>query len=96
MAAMALPDTLAHKLALWDASARIPLYELESHAEASWAAVLLGQGRMPRGHDPAADRPPLDTLQKGFDARRSALAAALPRLPTHDHFVARTCRAVAA
>ncbi|SFK51613.1 tryptophan halogenase [Sphingomonas sp. NFR04] len=96
MAAMAVPDSLAHKLALWDASARVPLYELESHGEASWVAVLLGQGRMPRGHDPAADRPALDALQHAFDARRAALTTALPRLPAHDHFVARTCRADAA
>ncbi|WP_313535219.1 tryptophan halogenase family protein [Sphingomonas sp.] len=96
MAAMALPDSLAHKLALWDAMGRVPLYDLESHGEASWVAVLLGQGRVPRGHDPAADWPPLDALQNAFDGRRAALAAALPRMPTHHHFVARTCRAHAA
>ncbi|RSV33466.1 tryptophan 7-halogenase [Sphingomonas sp. ABOLE] len=96
MAAMALPDSLAHKLALWDAMGRVPLQDLESHAEASWVAVLLGQGRMPRGHDPAADRPPLQAVEKMFAARRAALLAALPRLPAHDHFVARTCRADAA
>lgn len=96
MAAMALPDSLAHKLALWDAFGRVPLYDLESHAEASWVAVLLGQGRVPRGHDPAADRPALETLAQLFAQRRDTLAAALPRLPTHDHFVARTCRADAA
>jgi tryptophan halogenase len=58
--------------------------------------VLLGQGRVPRGHDPAADRPALETLAQLFAQRRDTLAAALPRLPTHDHFVARTCRADAA
>ncbi len=96
MAAMALPDSLADKLALWDATGRLPFYDLESHAEPSWVAVLLGQGRIPRGHAPAADRPPLDALAQLFGQRRAVLDAALARLPGHDHFVARTCRALAA
>ncbi|WP_333572587.1 tryptophan halogenase family protein [Sphingomonas sp.] len=96
MAAMALPHTLAHKLALWDAIGRVPLYGRESHAETSWVAVLMGQGRIPRGHEPTADRPPLDALAQLFTQRRAVLEAALPRLPSHDHFVARTCRAQAA
>lgn len=96
MAAMALPDSLADKLALWDATGRLPFYDLESHAEPSWVAVLLGQGRIPRGHAPAADRPPLDALAQLFGQRRAVLDAALARLPGHDHFVARTCRAQAA
>ncbi len=93
MAAMSLPDSLAHKLALWDAIGRVPLYDRESHAEPSWVAVLLGQGRIPRGHEPTADRPPLDALDRLFRERRAELEAALPRLPAHDHFVAKTCRA---
>ncbi|WP_084579613.1 tryptophan halogenase family protein [Sphingomonas azotifigens] len=96
MAAMPLPDTLAYKLALWDAIGRVPLYAQESHQEPSWVAILLGQGRLPRGHDPAADRPPLDGLATLLAERHAALSAAVGRMPPHDHFVARTCRAEAA
>ena len=96
MAAMMLPDTLAHKLALWDAMGRVPMLDLESHQEPSWVAVLLGQQRVPRGHDPAADRLPLDSLATRFAQREATLATATRRLPQHDYFVARTCQAAAA
>ncbi|KTF68502.1 tryptophan halogenase family protein [Sphingomonas sp. HT-1] len=93
---MALPDTLTHKLALWDAMGRVPMYDLESHAEPSWAAILLGQGRIPQGHDPAADRMSLESMAALVAARRDTLQAAAARLPQHDHFVRRTCHAQAA
>ena len=90
---MALPDTLAHKLALFDAIGRVPMYELEAHSEASWVAILLGQGRLPRAYDAGADRPPLDQLGTLFGQRRAELERAAERMPAHAQFVDRTCRA---
>ena len=94
--AMSLPDTLAHKLATWQATGKVPLYDLESHREPSWVSILVGQGVMPRRHDPAADRVPLDRLIARFDQRRAVLAQAVRAMPPHDRFVAQTCRADAA
>ncbi|MDP1026733.1 tryptophan 7-halogenase [Sphingomonas sp. KR1UV-12] len=94
--AMALPDTLAHKLATWDACARVPLYDLESHQEPSWVAILLGQERVPRGIDATADTADPQVLAKLFADRRALLARAAESMPAHDLFVERTCRALAA
>ena len=94
--AMALPDTLVHKLATWDACARVPLYDLESHQEPSWVAILTGQGRLPRGWDASAGQIPLAQLEALFAQRQSALAHAAERMPPHDRFIERTCLAQAA
>jgi tryptophan 7-halogenase len=96
VAAMPLPDTLAHKLALWDATAQVALYDLESHREPSWVSVLIGQRRLPQGHDPAADRADAAALAALFTQRREALGRAAARMPDHAYFVARTCQAAAA
>lgn len=93
VAEMDLPDTLAHKLALWDAAGQVPVYDLESHTEASWVAILLGQGRIPHGHAPGADRPDATQLAGLMRHRRDQLARAAARMPDHARFVAQTCRA---
>lgn len=91
VATMDIPESLAHKLAVWDAGARIPLYEMESYQEPSWAAVLIGQGILPRRYNPRADAVPTDRLAAGMAARCAALAQAAERMPPHDHFIAKTC-----
>ncbi|QNQ07626.1 tryptophan halogenase family protein [Sphingomonas alpina] len=94
--AMTLPDTLAHKLATWDASARVPLYDLESHQEPSWVAILTGQERLPRGWDATAGQTDATRLAALFAERRDALARAAEKMPPHDRFIERTCMAIAA
>ena len=96
VAAMGLPDTLAHKLDTWDASGKVPLYDLESHQEPSWVSVLIGQGVIPRRADPRVALMSRDGLGKLMQQRRETLAAAAQRLPAHDLFIDRTCRAEAA
>lgn len=90
-ASLELPETLKHKLACWDASGRIPLYELESHQEPSWAAILLGQKAWPKRYNPRAGVPPEEQLRTMLEHRRARLAEAAERMPAHDHFISRTC-----
>lgn len=90
-ASMQLPDTLAGKLAVWDESGRIPLYDMESHQEPSWASVLVGQDALPRHYNPRADLPPEQQLRSLLEHRRTVLAQAAERMPTHGHFISRTC-----
>lgn len=93
VATMSLPETLAHKLAVWDATGSVPLYDLESHQEASWVSILIGQGVFPRRHDPRADLIPVDRLWTLMRERRQQLAVAANHMPAHDRFIARTCMA---
>ncbi|MBT0667905.1 tryptophan 7-halogenase [Novosphingobium profundi] len=91
VAAMELPETLAAKLGTWDASGRVPLYDLESHQEPSWVSVLVGQGVLPRAVHPRASHPPADQLGALMEQRRAFLAQAAQRMPDHARFIARTC-----
>ncbi|RKF18972.1 tryptophan 7-halogenase [Altericroceibacterium spongiae] len=93
VAAMDLPDTLQHKLALWGASGHIALYDMESHREPSWVSVLIGQGVLPRAYDPRADMIPPDRLTNLMKQRRAYLAQAARKMPCHDYFIDKTCAA---
>jgi len=86
-AAMAIPETLERKIALFRESGRIFRFEDELFGESNWLAVLLGQGMTPRRHDPMADALPFDAVERHLAAMRRAIAAAADALPTHDHFL---------
>ncbi|MCJ2187202.1 tryptophan halogenase family protein [Novosphingobium beihaiensis] len=93
VAAMDLPETLAHKLTVWDACGRVPLYDLESHQEPSWVSILIGQDILPRHYNPRVDAVPEDQLRSIMEQRRQFLAQAVQRMPGHDYFISRTCAA---
>ena len=57
------PPSLAHSLALFEERGRLPYYEEETFSRDSWAAVLIGQGVIPRRTDPLADSLSLDRVR---------------------------------
>lgn len=91
MRTMDLPDTAAHKLELWKAMGRVPLLSEESYLEPSFVAILAGNGVLPNRYDPVVDRIDTDTLKKGMEARRRAIAEAAERLPTQLAYIQRHC-----
>ncbi|MBC2670118.1 tryptophan halogenase family protein [Novosphingobium piscinae] len=89
---MAIPDSLAHKLEVWQACGRVPLLSEESHQEPSWVAVLLGNGLIPRRHDPIVDRLSPEQLTALMQRRRAAIAEAADAMPLHQYYIDRNCR----
>ncbi|MDB5669326.1 MAG: tryptophan 7-halogenase [Alphaproteobacteria bacterium] len=85
---MAVPDTLTEKLDLWRNHGRIFRIDDELFGEASWAAVLTGQGINPRGYDPLADAYPSAKLASVMPRMRAAIAAGARAMPRHADFVA--------
>jgi len=90
-AGMPIPESLARKMALFRAAGRLFRYEDELFTDASWTAVMIGQGLMPERHDPLADtldpREVRDLAMRMADAfRRTARA-----MPTHADYIARHC-----
>ncbi|HEY0028479.1 MAG TPA: tryptophan halogenase family protein [Allosphingosinicella sp.] len=90
---MAIPDSLAHKIELFESHARIVRHNSELFNEISWLQVMYGQGLRPRAHHPLADQPTGEELALLIDAasRQSRREAAM--LPLHADFVRSTCLA---
>ncbi|WP_179562921.1 tryptophan halogenase family protein [Sphingomonas sp. R3G8C] len=93
--AMDLPDTLRHKLDTWRATGRVPLLDGESYSESSWAAILLGNGFLPRRHDPLIDALPVEALRASMARRREDMARLGRAAPDHQVYLDRNCKAAA-
>ncbi len=82
--AMALPDTLVARIDQYRRTGRLILDSDELFREASWLAVLNGQGITASGYNPLADA--LDPATNRAQVRQIAdvIARAAPTLPFHD------------
>jgi len=78
---MALPETLARKLALFAEKGRIFRYDDELFTVPSWVAVLLGQGIMPTGYDPIVDALDADRVAEALRHMRRQNATLAQQLP---------------
>ncbi|WP_284734639.1 tryptophan halogenase family protein [Sphingosinicella terrae] len=81
-AAAPLPDSLAHSLRLFRERGRLPYYEEETFTRGSWAAVLLGQGVMPRRTDPIIDIIPAEQADRAMRDLRERISQTVPTLPS--------------
>jgi tryptophan 7-halogenase len=90
-AAMEIPESLSRKIELFRARGRLFRYEDELFSDASWTAVMMGQGLMPQSHDPMADT--LDPREIGHMVEKMAAMfdAAARQMPTHAEFIAQHC-----
>lgn len=88
---MALPDTLAHKIALFEESAAPPSYQYGLFSRDSWLSVLIGQGIEPKGYSRLADRLSLDQLEAWLGDLRSRIDAGVEGMTSHEDFIAGHC-----
>ena len=92
---MSIPDSLAHKIELFRNRAKIARFDEQLFAEPSWLAVFLGQGIEPKDYDRLADAPAYDEVVAAVRRIGQTNANLVARLPTHEAFIAATCRAEA-
>ncbi len=90
---MAIPDSLQHKLDLYQSRGRVFRYDEELFADTSWIAVFEGQGLVPRRYDPLVDTYDLERLKAVADKMRRTIAAGADSLPRHEDYLARHCSA---
>jgi tryptophan halogenase len=90
---MRLPDSLAHKIALFRARAAAPEYQFGLFSRDSWLSVLFGQGLEPENHDPLADMFDLDLVESKCSDFLSRIDGAIAALPSHHDFIAGYCAA---
>jgi tryptophan halogenase len=83
MAAMAVPDSLGDRIALWRRTGRVETYGEGLFLEASWVAVLIGQGIVPEGYDLRADIPDSAGVARVLAAMRQEIDAAVAAMPGH-------------
>jgi len=93
---MPLPDSLAHKLALFRARASLPNYQYGLFARDSWLSVLMGQGIRPQGYDRLADAFPMDTLEERLAELRNRIQTNVNAMTSHGEFIANFCGAAEA
>nr|WP_316747035.1 tryptophan halogenase family protein [Sphingomonas sp. A2-49] len=86
---MAIPDSLADKMALWRRTAQVSKYSHGLFLEPSWVAVYLGQGIVPAGWDPRADLPDAAALDRALATLRDGIAGAVAAMPDHKAYLGR-------
>ena len=92
---IAIPDSLAHKLSLFESRAHVPYYKDGLFSRDSWLSVLFGQGLMPRAYDRLADRITLDDVQTRLTELHERIASNVSAMSAHAQFILRYCDAEA-
>jgi tryptophan 7-halogenase len=90
-AAMDIPESLTRKIELFRARGRLFRYEDELFSDASWTAVMMGQGLMPQGHDPLADTLDPNEVDHMVERMAEMFEGAAQQMPAHSEFIARHC-----
>jgi len=85
---MTLPDSLVEKEEQYRRTGRLMLTSDELFREASWLAVLNGQGIVAMDHSPIADTLDGVTNRRQLDQIAALIARAAPTLPRHDDAIA--------
>ena len=90
---MPVPDSLARKIDLFRATGRLFRYEDELFSESSWIAVLIGQGVLPKTHEPMADIIDPALTQRRMAAIAKVIQDLAGGMPRHEDFITGYCKA---
>jgi tryptophan halogenase len=82
-----LPSSLEHTLLQWRERGRLPFFEEETFARDSWAAVLIGQGVIPRRMDPLLTSIPERESARSMEQLRSAIRSAVRQAPPQGSYL---------
>lgn len=88
---MPIPETLVHKISLFEARGHVPFYKDGLFSRDSWLAVLFGQGLMPSAYDRLANDLSADQLERKMREVHERIASNVASMPSHAEFVARYC-----
>jgi tryptophan 7-halogenase len=87
---MAVPDRLAHKIALYAGTGRTVLHDEESFEAADWIALFDAMGVQPKRYDVMADALPVAQISAHLARVREAMLRELGRIPTHADYLRTT------
>jgi tryptophan 7-halogenase len=84
---MPIPDSLSARIELFKTNGRIFSDVSEPYAETSWLQVMLGQGLVPRGYHPLADRMSPEALKRHIETNRARAEIGVGQLPDHSEYL---------
>ena len=90
---MDVPDTLAEKVELFRANGQIFREEDELFTEASWTAVMMGQGIEMGGHNVMSGSVLNPETTKEIDEMEQSIRFLVDRMPAHGDYLKRYCPA---
>ena len=85
--AMAVPDSLAEKIALFRARGEVLSRDEDLFKEPNWFAILYGQGVVPSGHHALADALSGQELEANLSQIRAIVRQRVDSLPPHQAFL---------
>jgi len=84
---MEVPETLAHRIALFKDTACLALTQNELFRIDSWTQVLLGQKIMPEHYHCIVDQMSKDELGRFLESIKSNVKSNLAKMPSHQEFI---------
>ena len=87
--AIEVPETLAEKIAMFARTGRLLERDGDIFHDASWLAVMTGQGVLPHGRDLLADGVPAKERSAVLAAMRKVIGQAADAMPSHADTLAR-------
>ncbi len=82
-----IPETLTHKINLFENAGRLIHHEENLFADDNWLAVLMGQGITPKMHDVLVDAAPYTEVIQNLNRIKSVIDQASDNLPRHIEFI---------
>lgn len=90
---MPIPDSLEHKIELFQEAGRVFRYEDELFAKPSWVAVMLGQNIVPKTIDPFVAEVDADEISRSLNSMRAAMRKATESMPVHAAYLSKYAHA---
>ena len=84
---MEIPDSLTHKMTLFQQGGRVFRDDHELFTRSSWVAVMVGQGIFPKTFDPILANIPVADIQRSLNSMKQAMEQSVARLPDHAMFI---------
>jgi len=85
---MEIPATLDYRMKLFASSGRVQCEDRELFAESNWLSVMLGQGIVPRRHDPLADHIAIEETRRRLAELKMLIHGTVEAMPGHAEFIA--------
>ena len=89
---MPIPESLAHRLEMFAAAAKVYKYPNELFGESSWIQVMLGQGIEPKQYHPIVDMMEDEELKAFLNNIKSVVKRKNDNLPHHYDFIQHYCK----